>query len=233
LKCPKCGIRAAKHAISCFCGYEFVKSDAPVIDTEPETKPDTELEHETAVSDVQPGAEPAAEELPTTEPGSKEPSAEVYEAEAAPAAPESAPRPEAHADNGIERYDRVGGWLLLLCVSLTILGPLATVYNLVAGYGQLEGLFEATALGLFSLWAGFSLWTRMDGAVERAKKYLYAILGYSVVLYFLPTMSGLPEEMSTEMQSVMAIASVRSIIYVAIWYLYLTKSKRVRGTYRS
>ncbi len=259
MNCPKCGIRAAKHAVSCFCGHEFVTSNTPAPKPEEESVPTQEEAERPEAEQPKESVNEADEELSvppssssdgtaseadehvdsTGIPGTSTPYTDTT---AAADTEPSAPRLE----ESPQQFDRVGGWLLLLCVSLTILGPLATVYNLVAGYSQLQTLFESTpglktlynidsflsvALGLFSLWAGFSLWTRMEGAVERAKKYLYAVLGYSAILYFLPNMSGLPEEMSAEMQSVMVIASTRSVIYVAIWYLYLTKSKRVRGTY--
>ncbi|MBE9527756.1 MAG: DUF2569 family protein [Proteobacteria bacterium] len=259
MNCPKCGIRAAKHAISCFCGYEFIKSNQ---ETEPEASPDVSPEaSEETPENAYPSSSEADHDTETydeetyDEPGSDTP---IYEEEeqaqgaeqnkAAETVEQSAAGPTEDSYSDPERYDRVGGWLLLLCVLLTVLGPLATAYSLIAGYGQLQGLFEETpglrsfynmnfilniGLGLFSLWAGFSLWTRMAGAVERAKNYLLARVAYSVILYFLPTMSGLPEEMSTGIQSEIVAASTFSFIYIAIWYLYLTKSKRVRGTYQS
>jgi hypothetical protein len=204
------------------------------------------------------GHAPAFKEENNDDESNEEPAEETEQNRAAepaePAEPaeaveqQSTPRPTSYSNSGTERYDRVGGWLLLLCVLLTILGPLATAYSLVAGYAQLQGLFEETpglstfynmnfvlniGLGLFSLWAGFSLWTKMAGAVERAKKYLLARVAYTVILYFLPAMSGLPEEMSTGIQNEILAASTFSFIYIAIWYLYLTKSKRVRETYQN
>lgn len=281
MKCPKCGIRAAKHAISCFCGHEFVISEAPALKTDRETEPTAPDDSPDASPETSPETSGDAE--PTSPETSSETSGEEsYEQPAydetghAPASKEkdesneepaeeteqnraeqpieavepqsTPPRSTSYSNSGTERYDRVGGWLLLLCVLLTILGPLATAYSLVAGYGQLQSLFEETpglstfynmnfvlniGLGLFSLWAGFSLWTKMAGAVERAKKYLLARVAYTVILYFLPAMSGLPEEMSTGIQNEILAASTFSFIYIAIWYLYLTKSKRVRETYQN
>ncbi len=268
MKCPKCGIRAAKNAISCFCGYEFIDRGAVPEKQQPdkesgvrvadentsETGESSEAEktgqndsingQQTEPDEEVEDANRDADETEAAETGGSGTGTENYPD--ATKAIDTNRRPVPRFDESVPRYDRVGGWLLLLCVSLTILGPLATLYNLTTGYSEVQELFDATpglrtlysaysilsvGLGLFSLWAGFSLWTRMAGAVDRAKKYLYAVLGYSVILYFLPTMAGLPEEMSTEMQNIMAIASFRSVIYVVIWYLYLTKSKRVRGTY--
>ena len=267
MKCPKCGIRAAKHAVSCFCGYEFVKNDTPkpvtpVTEEETEQKYSGEDGQEADQSEYAPESMPESlkeepeEPLSTPSPQSREETAGTEEngantgsseySDTGAGEAEETEQTSSRFENGVQRYDRVGGWLLLLCILLTILGPLATVYSLTAGYSQLESLFDATpglrtfynmnfvlnvGLGLFSLWAGFSLWVRLDGAVERAKKYLYARLGYLAILYFLPTMSGLPEEMSAQIQSDIASVSIFSVFYVGVWYMYLTKSKRVRGTY--
>ena len=146
MKCPKCGIRAAKHAISCFCGYEFVQSstsndkiDESINPEVLQTEQDKGEREASAVDEQQEAAQATADsEQESTAHG-------TVDVETDPAdVPEQESYQQPRFDDSVPRYDKVGGWLLLLCVSLTILGPLATFYNLTAGYSEVKGLFEAT-----------------------------------------------------------------------------------------
>jgi len=112
-------------------------------------------------------------------------------------------------DLQIKRYDSVGGWLLLLCLALTIFSPIRTVYNLVTTYEEINQLFTtypglqtvyyidmvvSIVLMLFSIRAGYMLWNIKPGAVKIAKNYLLLFLAYSVFAAFLPFTAGLPSE---------------------------------------
>jgi hypothetical protein len=144
------------------------------------------------------------------------------------------------------KYKGVGGWLLLFCIGLTILRPLMTVFNLDSGYKQASPYFEvfpglliitiidsvlSIALIGFSIYAGIVLWEIRPNAVKIAKKYLLTLLGYSILTAFLPFMAGLPSEANLSMIGEIAKGIFMSIIYVAVWYSYLNKSKRVKATY--
>lgn len=144
------------------------------------------------------------------------------------------------------KHKGVRGWLLLFCVSLTILSPLITVFNIISGYQEVSpyiavfpGLLTITiidavlsiALTGFSIYAGIALWKIRTNAVKIAKKYLLTMLGYSILSAFLPFMAGLPSEANQSMISGVAKSLFRAIIYVAVWYSYLNKSVRVRETY--
>ena len=144
------------------------------------------------------------------------------------------------------RYKGVGGWLLLLCLGLTVFGPLITLGSLVAAYGesskyfdQFPGLLVITvidtflSLGLmaFSVYAGIGLWSVRPGAVQMAKRYLLCYMGYLAIAAVLPFMAGLPSAANEAMSAEVAKDTFRGIIYFAIWHSYLNKSKRVRDTY--
>ncbi len=75
----------------------------------------------------------------------------------------------------------VGGWLLFLCVSLTILSPVATVISLIYSFSQagpffddypglmrvcMADVFLSGALMIFSVYAGVALWRRKANAVR-------------------------------------------------------------------
>jgi hypothetical protein len=144
------------------------------------------------------------------------------------------------------RYKGVGGWLLLFCLGLTVFSPLLTIGSLAASYSdssqyfdQFPGLLVVTVIdtllsvGLmaFSIYAGTGLWRIRPGAVQMAKRYLLCFLGYHVVAAILPFMAGLPSEANEAMIAQIAKDTFRGVIFVAIWYSYLNKSKRVSATY--
>jgi len=143
------------------------------------------------------------------------------------------------------RYKGVGGWLLLFCISLTILNPLATLFYVVLSLPDTSGLFGPppalrtvimidafaflhVAVALFGIYAGIRLWRGASGAVRTARTFLWCVLAYAALAIFLPFLAGRPDE-ATIAEVVMS--TTQSICYVAIWQQYLNKSERVRATY--
>src|SRR5208337_5486904 len=106
-----------------------------------------------------------------------------------------------------EQYKGVAGWLLLLCLGLTVFTPLVTLVALAAGYSESSKYFDrfpgllvitlvdtVLSLGIasFSVYAGIGLWRIRPGAVQTAKRYLFCLLGYYALSAVLPFMAGLP-----------------------------------------
>jgi hypothetical protein len=144
------------------------------------------------------------------------------------------------------RYKGVGGWLLLLCLGLTVFTPLLTIRLLAMGFSesskyfnQFPGLLVITvtdtvlSLGLmaFSIYAGTGLWSIRPGAVQMAKQYLLCFLGYQAIAAILPFMAWLPSAATKAMIGTIAMNTLRGVIYFAVWYSYLNMSKRVTATY--
>lgn len=145
----------------------------------------------------------------------------------------------------------VRGWLLLFCLSLVLFGPLYTAYNLVSGYQDLkelgpyleyasgiEGLYWldfilSASVAAFSIFVGVELWTIQKNAVSHAKRFLLSVLAYNLSLPFLPYFAGIEADVYKEITPELIGFSVRGSIYVAIWYAFLNKSKRVAATYRA
>jgi hypothetical protein len=145
-----------------------------------------------------------------------------------------------------KEYKGVGGWLLLFCLGLTVFTPLLTIGSLAMAFiksleyfDQFPGLLVITvidtilSLGLiaFGFYAGIGLWSIRPGAVKMAKRYLLCILGYQAISAILTFMAGLLTATTANMISQVALDALRSVIYFAIWYSYLDKSKRVAATY--
>jgi hypothetical protein len=85
----------------------------------------------------------------------------------------------------------------------------------------------------FSVYAGIGLFCRRPGAVHMAKCYLLCFLCCVVVSPILPFMAGLPSVVNEAMIPDAIKSTFGSVIFFAIWYSYLCKSKRVRATYNS
>ena len=146
------------------------------------------------------------------------------------------------------QYKGVGGWLLLLCLGLTVFTPLLTMGSLAMGvreslsyFDQFPGILVMTvidtilSLGLvaFSIYAGTGLWSIRPGAVQMAKRFLLCFLGYQAIAAILPFTAGLPSAATEAMIATVARDLFRGVIYFAVWYSYLNKSKRVIATYHS
>jgi hypothetical protein len=127
----------------------------------------------------------------------------------------------------------VRGWLLFLCILLTIWNP-ATLAIVAASRVGSVAPPPALALILLTLRlvvtsigvaAGISLWHKRAGAVQLAKASL--VLSAIEVIGRLSTRVGLSEA-PPGTRLALAIAL---ILFNAAWYLYLEKSRRVRATY--
>ena len=140
----------------------------------------------------------------------------------------------------------VRGWLLLFCISLTIINPLALgasslpeVWRLVTGTSKILDLVRTTPLGfyfyidllvtfglaVFSPLIGVGLWTRKSDAVHQARTFLECVRWLAIIRYLvLGTILHLP--LTDIIQVTCAWLS-----YSFIWSPYLEKSKRVRATY--
>lgn len=128
----------------------------------------------------------------------------------------------------------VGGWLLFLCVSLTILNPLMTLSRLapvlsrIAMFGPMFLVDVLVGLGLagFSVYAGTGLWNRRTGAVRTAKVYFMVRGGWALLSYAM-MFTGL----SGVGISAIAPQGIFILAFCIVWFAYLANSQRVRATY--
>ena len=103
-------------------------------------------------------------------------------------------------------YYGVGGWLLLFCISLTIISPLINISSIMSNLsevGKLGEMFPSLVtiiyvevallllLTAFSIYAGYRLWTIKPNAVGTAKIYLIVLVVFSVLDLLIVMMAGL------------------------------------------
>jgi hypothetical protein len=141
----------------------------------------------------------------------------------------------------------VWGWLLLLCVGLTILGPLASMGEIAKSYQQTKALFSTVAglesffiavlvLSVVQILASFCigvmLWSRQPGAHRFAQWFLLGNTALTCVAPFLIYLFvDMPAGSGGQVLSESLPDIFRTAVPSLIWYWYLEKSKRVRATY--
>jgi len=144
------------------------------------------------------------------------------------------------------QYDKVGGWLLLFCLSLLLFSPLMLYIRLSETWDAAGPLFERypafremvtfdtilnIGLAAFGFYTGILLLVISLKAVKVAKIYLLVGLFVFIIEPFLFFSVGFPSEVSEAAFWEALKGSFQGFIYVIIWYAYLIKSKRVKGTY--
>ena len=140
----------------------------------------------------------------------------------------------------------VGGWLLLLCVGLTVLSPILVAVGIVRGYLVDSPYFDRfprlrvvvlmdmalrVALTAYGVWVGLRLGKVLPQAVQSARRYFRVAIAYLAVAALLPFAAGLPAEANPVLAMTVARQTVPALIGVALWYAYLIRSKRVKATY--
>jgi hypothetical protein len=142
----------------------------------------------------------------------------------------------------------VGGWLLFFCVGLTVLSPLLTLGQMVVTWEQSTAAFPSfpsiksvliwenlgsTVLLVYGLIVGYMVWSGSPRGRELAKRYLlirlFGFVGIEVIALLM--MSGLPSKMVEEGVAAALANGTATAIFFLLWWLYFTRSKRVRNTY--
>lgn len=138
-------------------------------------------------------------------------------------------------------YESVGGWLLLLCISLTIISPIRVIYQSSINFMIISSflndfdpevktivfleIFVGIAITIYSIITGVFLWQIKANAVKFAKTFFVVFLAY-VILAAIVSYIYTPESIDYIKNT------IGNLLYFSIWYTYLVKSKRVKLTYK-
>jgi len=138
----------------------------------------------------------------------------------------------------------VSGWLLVLCLILTIAHPATSLYRIfshtIPTVINAHAFSRILLLGVYSLVfstvavlsfvAGVRLWLVKPNAVGFARRYLLTYLTANVA-YFVFWMAVIRPTKQVAFAEMGWYHVVGPLAFVALWYSYLEHSKRVRNTY--
>jgi len=137
---------------------------------------------------------------------------------------------------------KVGGWLLVFCIGITIVSPifyLKNIYDVITlpdylselrNYFMVDG-FVGLALAFYSFYVGFRLFKLNPKAVNEVKLLLSVMLAVAVISLFIPYIMGVQDIHKETILKEGIIDLIRKGIFVLIWSLYFAKSRRVKQTY--
>ncbi|MBN2458705.1 DUF2569 family protein [Candidatus Woesearchaeota archaeon] len=147
------------------------------------------------------------------------------------------------------KYYGVKGWLLVLCIILTIIIPLLRSTTLASslreevGYPSFHNPQEkalvildsllVVALIIFSLYAGLGLWLRRKGAVGIAKAFMLICIAYGLLTLTYPLIGGFSSYTNSALIILLLKQTAYYLAFFGFWYAYLCRSKRVEATYPS
>ena len=153
----------------------------------------------------------------------------------------------AHLPSGPQpdvEFRGVRGWLLALCLMLTVIGPAIAVWLMVIEYTGAEPLFsespsrQAAAIGslvlsgcsvLFGAYAGLRLWLVLPNAVRTAK---YALLfGLAVDIVTTAFEAAAAQVPGHQILFHVELGLIPTLIFFTVCFTYLNQSKRVSATY--
>ena len=129
----------------------------------------------------------------------------------------------------------IGGWLLYYCIALTILNPIYFLIQLFVSYftttdlvGSLVETFLILGQITYFLIIGIRLWQRKEKAVRQTKIFLMVIGLLSILeLVYVSISSSASQADASNIQ-----ADLKAIISSVIWFIYFSRSKRVKNTFK-
>lgn len=151
--------------------------------------------------------------------------------------------PHARSQPGPE-YKGVRGWLLVLCLMLTIVGPAISAWLMAHEYSNAAPLFPTSlstrvlVLGslilmacsvVFGVYAGLRLWLIRPNAVNTAKHALLYGLAADIVSTTIEAATALVPSDRLLFQVVVSV--IPSLVFFTLCFAYLNRSKRVYATY--
>jgi hypothetical protein len=149
-------------------------------------------------------------------------------------------------------YGGVNGWLLLLCLNLTILIPASYLYEvncILDLFNSVQSkilllvvknlflynivlLIVMVVLAIFSFYTGLKLWNVRPKAVQTTKAFLIIQLFLIVIMVITRPLIDFPLGSNGQIFIDIMIRLVPALGNFGIWYLYLSNSRRVFNTYR-
>ena len=155
--------------------------------------------------------------------------------------------PDGSLQTDISRGKGVRGWLLVLCLMLTVVGPLISSWVMADKYESLAPFFagsrsleaailvsiaiEACSVA-FGIYAGIRLWSIRPGAVNTGKQALLLGLAANVITTALLIAAGPASAAEGRLLHQLTMNIIPDLIFFTVCFAYLNKSTRVHLTYQ-
>ena len=152
------------------------------------------------------------------------------------------PQPQSTSDSRVPAD--VSGWLLALCLILTVVFPATSLYRIISHTIPTAIAAHAlnrivllsvysllfSALAVLSFMAGLRLWLVKPHAVGLARRFLltYLIANAAYFVFWIAVIRPTTQVAYAEMGWYHIVGPAASVF---LWYTYLEHSKRVRNTY--
>jgi hypothetical protein len=140
----------------------------------------------------------------------------------------------------------VHGWLLVLCLMLTLIGPLISVWLMAHDYAVLAPHFPGagglqaavfvsfaitTSSVAFGAYAGLGLWRLRPNAVSTAKFALLVGLAAEVITTVIAVVVEPTHPMEGRLLRQVTVELIPSLVFFTLCFAYLNRSSRVEATY--
>ena len=132
----------------------------------------------------------------------------------------------------------VRGWLFLFCASTTIVQPIFFLRDALSSSGQPITFCVNLPMAVFAFYTGISLWRVRLNALKLVKVYFLVQLALAALSFLavvvgarMGAYQGGTEYQTAEMVTTDALNSLRTALFVWIWWSYFKRSKRVQATY--
>lgn len=125
----------------------------------------------------------------------------------------------------LQKLQGIGGWLLFFCIVVTVVHPLVNLAEAVAT-PQPGVIFLDLLLSAAAVTTGVSVWSKRSWAFTMVKTYFIIMIVVSVLIFI-----GAATETNVEARVDSFVTGIRVLIWVAIWWSYFRKSKRVLATF--
>jgi hypothetical protein len=140
----------------------------------------------------------------------------------------------------------VRGWLLALCLMLTVLGPIISVWLMAYAYIEaaplasksfgvqvsvLASLLLSACAVAFGAHAGLQLWLIRPNAVNTAKHAL--LFGLAIDVFTTAIEAVTASVPGVRLLFLIEVSLIPSAIFFTLCFAYLNRSRRVFATYRA
>jgi hypothetical protein len=126
----------------------------------------------------------------------------------------------------------VGGWLLLFCVIVTILGPLGSIGEIMwLGFAPNPVRLIRLVPSAYGMVVGILLWMRRAVALHLLRIYFILVAAFAILGVLRLALIGLRTGWDPMLLSPSFTPALVQPGYIILWFSYFHKSRRVSNTY--